>query len=258
MSTKLNPSFENAAAETERLYRELAQHGIEQHMVSLDGFLAYDGTKRNVNGQAIKLNYEDDGDELVSIKEMLGWSDPTPKPVVAPEPPKTESAVEALMKQPFKELKKDLWDYIGKADYLVFVTTNGSRKQNGNAVMGRGCAKEAKDRFQNIAVVVGEELAKSQKVSTEKGEAYRPPVMWLPQYKIGILPVKYNWYDKADLALIEDSIKNLKLMVNHFFPDKNVVLPRPGCGAGGKDWLTQVKPILDKYLDGRFIVVNKD
>lgn len=146
-----------------------------------------------------------------------------------------------------KEVKGDLWSFFGNPDYKVFITTNGSIKQNGQAVLGRGCAKEAKDRLPELAIYLGEQLKKFPEA---------PPVMWFERFQIGVFPVKYHFWKQADLKLIENSAKKLAEIVTKL-NWTNIVLPRPGCGNGKLEWEGQVKPILAKYFDDRFIIVNR-
>ena len=51
----------------------------------------------------------------------------------------------------------DLWDQIGKA-CAICITTNGFAKRNGEAVMGRGCAAQAKKRYLGIERNLGRTL----------------------------------------------------------------------------------------------------
>jgi len=63
-------------------------------------------------------------------------------------------------------------------------------------------------------------------------------------------PVKVNWWEKANIKLIERScIEIASLPCSDTF-----VMPRVGCGFGGLSW-HQVEPILEKLLDDRFIVL---
>jgi hypothetical protein len=48
-----------------------------------------------------------------------------------------------------KEIAGELWDH-HKAGVVIAITTNGYVKGNGACVMGRGCAKEARDSFPGI------------------------------------------------------------------------------------------------------------
>ena len=38
-----------------------------------------------------------------------------------------------------KEITGDLWDYYRRPMHTICITTNGTIKKNGKAVMGRGC-----------------------------------------------------------------------------------------------------------------------
>ena len=148
----------------------------------------------------------------------------------------------------FREMKADLWSFHKKPETVVFITTNGTLKQSTDLVMGRGCAKEAYDRFPGISAVLGQAV-----------KQYGNQVIYFADYELGILPVKTQWYLKADIKLIETSLKQLLALANAEQNKswKSIVIPRPGCGNGGLVWESEVKPLLEKYLDERFIVVTK-
>jgi len=143
-----------------------------------------------------------------------------------------------------KEITGDIWDYHDKGNWIV-ITTNGTVRKDGACVMGRGVALEAKNRFPKLPYLIGDKIKRDG--------------LWtwaFPDYRIISLPVKYNWYEKATLELIEDKIVRLVGIVD-FSKVKPIYLVRPGCGNGGLDW-RDVKPILEKYLDDRFIVVERE
>ena len=84
-------------------------------------------------------------------------------------------------------------------------------------------------------------------------------VAWFLHPMIITFPVKHNWWAKAELILIERSCKELlescKNLPAGSIVDK-VYMVRPGCGNGQLLW-DDVKPILESYLDNRFVVVEK-
>ena len=64
-----------------------------------------------------------------------------------------------------------------------------------------------------------------------------------------------GWAAKADIEIIERSLRELVNLVNKsIFP--LIAMPRPGCGAGELDF-SDVKKLLDKYLDDRYLVLSK-
>jgi len=143
-----------------------------------------------------------------------------------------------------REVKGNLFDQ--NVD-VVCITTNGSVKADGRAVMGRGCAKEAAELFPELPLLLGTWI---QSVGNH--------LHYLKYYEdrgytVASFPVKHAWSEKADLKLIEQSCKDL---AESTVEGLKVALPRPGCGNGGRDWATEVKPILERYLDDRFIVVS--
>lgn len=129
---------------------------------------------------------------------------------------------------------------------LRVITTNGYVAKDGRAVMGRGCAREARCFFPNLDYKLG-------RMIREHGNR----TMRLGRYD-GIdlcsLPVKHHWRENAELELIERSVTQLVEIVDKFSYER-VVMPRPGCGNGGLEWST-VKPLIEPLLNGRFIVVR--
>ena len=147
-----------------------------------------------------------------------------------------------------KEIKGNLFDQ--KVD-VICITTNGSVKKDGRAVMGRGCALEAKEMFPELPLLLGNSL--------ETFGNFLHYLKYYPEHKYTIcaFPVKHAWNDKqADLKLIEQSCKDL---AESTMESVVVALPRPGCGCGQRDWEKEVKPILEKYFKtDNFIVVNNE
>ena len=124
----------------------------------------------------------------------------------------------------------------------IVIPTNGFVKKNGEAVMGKGLAYQAKKIFPNLPLELGNLLKK-------RGNH-------IYELESGLIsfPVKHNWWEPADISLIEKSCQELVLL--DFDKDyTKVVLPRVGCGNGKLSW-SVVKEILESYLSDKFIIVN--
>lgn len=156
-----------------------------------------------------------------------------------------------------KEIKGNIWDFHEKGCWIC-VTTNGVVNEDGEAVMGRGIALEAKKRFPGLPHDLGMAI-------TSKGNKL---YSW-PKCRLVTFPTKHHWMDMSDLCLIEKSCQELvswvdavcsfltsALKIPMVTESAKIYLPRPGCGNGGLYW-NDVKPILEKYLDDRFVVVNR-
>jgi hypothetical protein len=148
-----------------------------------------------------------------------------------------------------QEKKIDLWSDLGQP-VTRFITTNGYVKNNGEAVMGRGCAAEARERFPDIARLLGGYL------HHHGNHCF----MLLDEPDLGYVvsfPVKRHWRLKAHPEIIKRSAEEAVELMNlhaRFLGDA-ALLPRPGCGNGGLDWETQVKPVIEPILDDRFTIV---
>ena len=153
-----------------------------------------------------------------------------------------------------KEAVGNIWD--SNADAIV-ITTNGFVKKDGSCVMGRGIALEAKARVPHIEYWLGDRINK---------EGNHVHIYWeaLGHYNghegtewytdLVTFPVKHNWWEEADLELIERSAKEL-FDASEYPAWTSVALPRPGCGNGKLNW-EDVKPIIEPYLSDRFTVYS--
>lgn len=133
----------------------------------------------------------------------------------------------------------DLWEQTG---YIV-VPINLTVNKYGQAVMGKGVAKQCTDRYKGMAEYVGSYINPSQ-----------PAPIYDDVYKLIFLPVKHRWQDQADIGLITDMVNSLSEM---HYSAKQAFLPLLGCGFGELKPLS-VLTVLAEYLDDRFTLVVKD
>lgn len=146
------------------------------------------------------------------------------------------------------EVFGNLWEY--PADVRV-ITTNGFVKNNGLAVMGRGCALEAAKKYPQFPYYLGTRI-KEHGLSVEQ--------FGFDDGIVLAFPVKHNWYENADKDLIiKSTFQLIEIADKQHNPKWNVILmPRPGCGNGNLSWDGEVKPILEEILDDRFHVITFD
>jgi len=154
------------------------------------------------------------------------------------------------------EGKGDLWYHVMADGYLKVITTNGYTKNDGKAVMGRGCAREASLRWPELPQLLGNMLRKNGNhvfLITEQ----IPTSHIIPREKAIItFPTKHVWWEKSDLSLIERSALEIMQLADNIGGDWKYVIPRPGCGNGGLKW-DDVRPVIEPILDERFIVITK-
>ena len=148
---------------------------------------------------------------------------------------------------------ENLWFFEAEAKCI---TTNGFVKKNGEAVMGAGVAKQAKMHFPKLPAAVG-------KVISTLGN-HVAPVYMAADLTLFSFPVKHNWWEPADLELIERSAGELVEWINDISevkqtrgadPIERVALPRPGCGNGQLEWI-DVRPVIKPILDDRFVILE--
>jgi len=170
-----------------------------------------------------------------------------------------------------KEIKGNIWTFHepNSNDYIV-IPTNGVIKENGDAVMGKGLARDCKMKYPNFPKMLGNELKTKGNVVTlfKKHGIITFPVkpsgllINTPSDRDKILPVyreKFHvgmfvtgWMCIADIDLITRSTERLY----HVSKDINkVYLPRVGCGNGGLQW-EDIKPVLaEKFKDEPKIII---
>jgi hypothetical protein len=141
--------------------------------------------------------------------------------------------------------------YLPKTSEAVGITTNGITDKNGNAVMGRGIALQAKNLF-HCETKLGQYL-----------KTYGNRCFNLGQYKrdneiftLFSFPTKHHWKEDSDITLICKSAEQIIQMCDKFGITK-CYLPPVGCGNGNLNWETTVEPWLSMILDDRFIIVRR-
>ncbi len=143
-----------------------------------------------------------------------------------------------------KEITGNIWRV--RCDAIV-IPTNGDVNRHGEAVMGRGLARQAAGRYPLLPKVLAMLLREH---GNHVFDAYRPRGLPI----IVTFPVKDHWHHIARLDLIEQSAQELVVMADHH-EYLRVALPRVGCGNGALDW-KDVQPILTRHLDDRFFLVS--
>lgn len=138
-----------------------------------------------------------------------------------------------------KEVIGNLW---AAPTPFKIITTNGTVRKDGRAVMGRGCAYQAAQRYPKLPIQLGLRLAE-----------FGNHVFLFQDFSLITFPVKHHWHERADLDLIAQSVEELKALIN---TKRAYTMVRPGCGNGHLNW-KRVRPLLQSLPDNVFII-NKE
>lgn len=141
----------------------------------------------------------------------------------------------------------DLWDYWEKG-HTVVVPTNLFVSPRGKAVLGRGVAKQASNKFPGLEFRYGK--------SVQGGT----PLVFYQDIRLLMFPVKPargeegvpGFMAKADIHLIRDGVRRLKEKWHH----GPVAMPAVGCGFGELQF-KDVFPIINELPD-HFTLVLRD
>ena len=153
-------------------------------------------------------------------------------------------------------------------DALV-ITTNGFVKSNGDAVMGRGIAKQISDHLSWVPGKLGELIRLHRNIPHLLGHHADIALVSYPVKPHSVIftgdnivehaKAQFNvgdrvpgFYAKADPALIVKSAHALVVMADAYPSWQTILVPRFGCGAGELSWL-DIKPLVAPILDDRFI-----
>ena len=126
---------------------------------------------------------------------------------------------------------------------MVCISTNGHLTKKGQAVLGRGCARQAEQRMPDLAARLGGLIAQGGNHVHLIGEG------------LVSVPVEESPWANPDLHLIRRSAEELRALAD-LQGWSRVVVPRPGCGGGGLSW-PEVRPLLADLFDDRFIVITE-
>ena len=135
-------------------------------------------------------------------------------------------------------MKGNMWDTWPTTDYFIF-TGNSFIKRNGALVMGRGIAREVRDKWPGIDVEIGRELMKHIHTDNFYGLVLGE--------KIGVFQVKHHFSDPAELILIAASAELLRIEAEDH-PHARYALNFPGIGNGHLKY-DNVLPLLKHLPD---------
>jgi hypothetical protein len=136
-----------------------------------------------------------------------------------------------------------MWSLFDQVD-LFLITTNSTLKKNGALVMGRGVARQARDRFPNLDLKLGEEIAG---ICGHLGTYHLLISPRYPAAKLGAFQVKHHFRQPASLDLIAGSVRALQQWcATH--PNATVALNYPGIGNGNLK-REQVQPLISQLPD---------
>ena len=133
----------------------------------------------------------------------------------------------------------DMWSVVNDVDFFV-VTANSYIKQSGALVMGRGIARQLRDTLPVFAKTAG------MLVNRKCGH--------LGEYNLlicdglGLLQVKYDFRDQADIELIRRSIDTLREHAEAR-PGDTYAVNYPGIGNGRIDRTDELEQIVSSLPD---------
>lgn len=135
-----------------------------------------------------------------------------------------------------------IWSYTDQAG-LLGTPTNGVTRSDGTAVMGKGLAKQAADRFDDLESILGTKLKEhGNHVHTLNPLPDRDSTGWLISF-----PTKDHFREDSSIELIQKSARQTKTLYETNQPDGSIVLPEVGFGLGGLSF-DDVGPILEEIL----------
>lgn len=147
----------------------------------------------------------------------------------------------------------DLWS-LHQAGFYACDPTNLTLDAAGRAVMGAGISRVVRERWPGAPERLGRWISAYSAPGVKPGQAARPDectgrLVFLDRTaRLVYLPTKYNWRERADLALIKRGLGELAALLRAH-PDLRVALPRLGSGLGGLTWEDEVCPLLMAALD---------
>lgn len=140
-----------------------------------------------------------------------------------------------------REMSVNIWSLSPKTWRCI--TTNGTVK-NGQLIMGKGVALEAKKLHPNITYAIGDFVTRWGNIC-----------MVLDDYYLITFPTKNMWWERSNKDLIYKSALQLIEFLDSGRVIAPVYLPFPGIGAGGLQ-KRHVRKLLEPILDDRVILTT--
>lgn len=155
-------------------------------------------------------------------------------------------------------LVEEYGDVFDKAADMLCVLTNQQVNKAGRNVMGAGQAWRAAQLFPGLARDIGARILDGHPEFAVLGDYRRFDTG--TYHLLAHFPTKVDWRLPASLELVEASARGLMAFLDSDVGKVvgSVLLPRPGCGLGGLDWESQVRPLLEPILDARVLVCTVD
>ena len=111
-------------------------------------------------------------------------------------------------------------------------------------IMGAGLAKQCRQTYPRV---YKEYLTRCQLNMHSPSEPVIKYGGWAT-HNVICLATKKDWRNKSRIEYIEVGLKWLSENASGSFMLKSIAIPPLGCGLGGLDWKTQVRPLYIKYL----------
>ena len=145
-----------------------------------------------------------------------------------------------------QEISGDIWELYCR--YRV-ITTNGVVNSFGKAIMGKGIALKAKNRYLDYYPYINIDVILGKLIKAHGNHVY------IIYDNLISFPTKHHWREKSDIELIRRSaIELVTLLGPKLSCDDRVLLPPPGCGNGGLKW-DYVRPVIAPILDDHYYAV---
>ena len=119
--------------------------------------------------------------------------------------------------------------------------------------MGAGISLGVKQRWPEMPKLYGTILMERIRPGVPKSRTPEvsdlcPPLLTVDdERRLCLAPVKADWRKRADLGLIASVLAELGEFVSGS-PGIQLAIPHLGCGAGGRDWELEVKPLVRNFL----------
>lgn len=153
-----------------------------------------------------------------------------------------------------RELSGDIWDFHDEGRWVV-ITTNIGWKKDGSNPMGAGLAKRASSIYEDLPHWYGRRCKKY--LSNTSVCLYRPgKLIMFPTKALDEDKPWMSWKQDSSIDLIRRSTKQLPVLVDRCKLFGDIGVPLVGCQNGNLP-RRSVLPILHKYLDDRFVLIDR-